>query len=80
MNFEWLRGFQTVNLKNIMRTSQKIAEATSVESLNIMHGYQIARSIEPGTSSTVLGKRPRIMIYSRTVLYECITSLSLRTV
>ena len=44
IDFEWLPGFQTVNLKNIMRSSQKIAEATSVESLNNMHGYQIARS------------------------------------
>ena len=67
MNFEWLRGFQTVELKNIMRTSQNIAQATSVESFNIMQGYNIVGRIDSGTSSTVPGARPRMMIYSHTV-------------
>ena len=70
IDFKWLPGFQTVELKNIMRTSQNIAEATSLESFENVCEYKIVRSIKPGTSSTVPGKRPRIMIYSRTVLYD----------
>ena len=77
IDFEWLPGFQTVNLKNIMRTSQNIAEATSVESCyytwkdsNNQFIWSIEPRIDPGTSSTVPGKRPRLMIYSRTVLSD----------
>ena len=70
MNFKWLRRFQTMELKNIMRTSQNIAQATSVKSLNNIQGYKIVRSIKPGTSSTVPGARPRLMIYKDTVLYD----------
>lgn len=75
MNFKWLRRFQTMELKNIMRTSQNIAQATSVKSLNNIQGYKIVRSIKPGTSSTVPGARPRLMIYKDTVLYDINNSL-----
>ena len=63
-------GFEQVNLKNIMRSSQSITAATSTASVNEMQTYDSSRKIEetisPGSSSTVTGTKPKAMLYKYT--------------
>ena len=50
-------GFKAVTLKHIIRSSYKIAAATSLDSVNQAQssGVNIQQSISPGSSSTVPG-------------------------
>ena len=61
-------GFDPVTLTYIMRSSQKIASATSLDSFNQaqLSSIKIQPSISPGSSSTVPGARPRAMVYKQT--------------
>ena len=60
-------GFEAVTLKHIMRSSQNIASATSLDSYNQVRSLgAITASIAPGASSTVPGARPRAMVYKLT--------------
>ena len=65
--------FKAVTLENIMRSSQNIAAATSLDSVNQTRsdrGYKIQQSIPHGSSSTVPGARPRaIMVYKYTLMW-----------
>ena len=58
-------GFKGVNLKHIMRSSQKIAAATSTAKVSEVRsdGYNIPETILPGSSSTVPGTLPKAWVY-----------------
>ena len=59
--------FEAVTLKHIMRSSQNIASATSLSSVNKAQSYNnIKPIIAQGASSTVPGARPRAMVYKHT--------------
>ena len=59
--------YEVVNLKHIMRSSSKIAEAANPESIKKMvAGNMIQETIKPGSSSTVPGSRPRALVYKHT--------------
>ena len=58
--------FISVTLKNVMRNSHCIFNATTQESLNrynVLESYNITPSITVGESSTVLGTKPTIVLY-----------------
>ena len=65
-------GFMAVSLQHIMRSSQNIAAATSPASYNAAQSdrsnasYKIKVTISPGSSSTVIGTRPRAWVYKWT--------------
>ena len=60
-------GFEAVCLKQVMRSSQNIAAATSPASVSKARKLQeIQETISPGVSSTVPGTRPRAMVYKYT--------------
>ena len=64
-------GFvKSIRLEFIMRSSQKIAAATSPASVNLAYdadsNYRIQEKISPGSSSTVPGTRPRALVYEDT--------------
>ena len=60
-------GFEAVTLKHIMRSSQNIASATSLDSVNQAQTVLVIKPlIAPGGSSTVPGARPRAMVYKYT--------------
>ena len=58
-------GYKGVNLKHIMRSSQKIAAATSTAKVSEVRsdGYNIPETILPGSSSTVPGTLPKAWVY-----------------
>ena len=58
-------GFHGVNLKHIMRSSQKIAAATSTANVSKVRSdrYNIPETILPGSSSTVPGTLPKAWLY-----------------
>ena len=58
--------YEAVNLKHIMRSSSKIAEAANPTSVEKMAGNTIHETIDPGSSSTVPGSRPRALVYKHT--------------
>ncbi len=60
--------YEAVNLKHIMRSSSKIAVAASPESVKEMVTTvkTLQETIEPGSSSTVPGRRPRALVYKHT--------------
>ena len=56
--------YEAVNLKHIMRSSAKIAEAANPKSIEHLHSTQ--ETIKAGSSSTVPGSRPRALVYKHT--------------
>ena len=62
--------YKKVNLKHIMRSSSKIAEAANPKSLEKNFRNLIQERIEPGSSSTVPGTRPRALVYKYTDNYK----------
>ena len=60
--------YEAVNLKHIMRSSSKIAEAANPKSVEKMvtNVNNIQTIIKPGSSSTVPGSRPRALVYKHT--------------
>ena len=60
-------GFEAVTLAHIMRSSQNIASATSLDSVNQARPNSVIKPlIAGGSSSTVPGARPRAMLYTST--------------
>ena len=65
-------GYKPVTLQKIMRNSSNINTATTRENLNKYSGFNIPKSISPGSCSTVTGTRPTCYLYkySGDVNYE----------
>ena len=62
-SFTQRNGFNYVELKNVMRTSQSIVNATSVPSLNRGLIVELKETISSGNVSTIIGTKPTCILF-----------------